>query len=76
MGSHRGAATATLLATSPRLDGVGGRYFVDCNETETIDRRGDARPLHGVAHYALDPDNAERLWNLSETLLAGTCRAE
>jgi len=26
--------------------------------------------LHGVARYALDPDGAERLWTLSETLLA------
>ncbi|MEV0405633.1 SDR family NAD(P)-dependent oxidoreductase [Actinoallomurus sp. NPDC050550] len=68
--AEQGAATSVLLATSPLLEGVGGRYFVDGNETETIDRRGAAPPLHGVARYALDPDNARRLWTLSENLLA------
>ncbi|MEU0795828.1 SDR family NAD(P)-dependent oxidoreductase [Amycolatopsis sp. NPDC005961] len=67
---EQGAATSVLLATSPLLDGIGGRYFADCEETATIDRRGEAPPLHGVARYALDPEGAERLWALSETLLA------
>ncbi|GLY77049.1 oxidoreductase [Actinoallomurus iriomotensis] len=61
----QGAATSVLLATSPLLAGVGGRYFVDCQETETVDRRGEAPRLHGVARYALDPAGAERLWDLS-----------
>jgi hypothetical protein len=52
------------------LDGVGGRYFVDCNETETVDRRTGT--LHGVARYAIDPTNAQRLWALSEALLANS----
>ncbi|WP_326836942.1 hypothetical protein VSH64_18920 [Amycolatopsis rhabdoformis] len=67
---EQGAATSVLPATSPLLEGIGGRYFVDGNETETVDRRGDAQPLHGVARYALDPDNARRPWTLSEHLLA------
>ncbi|MBB5153312.1 SDR family NAD(P)-dependent oxidoreductase [Saccharopolyspora phatthalungensis] len=67
---EQGAATSVLLATSPLLAGIGGRYFADCNETETIDRRADAPRLHGVARYALDPEGAKRLWTLSETLLA------
>jgi NAD(P)-dependent dehydrogenase (short-subunit alcohol dehydrogenase family) len=66
---EQGAATSVLLATSPLLAGVGGRYFADSNETATIDRRGAAPPLHGVARYALDPDNAGRLWTFSERLL-------
>jgi hypothetical protein len=65
---EQGAATSVLLATSPLLEGIGGRYFVDCNETETVDRR--TRNLHGVARYALDPEGAQRLWTLSENLLA------
>ncbi|MFE5111144.1 hypothetical protein [Streptomyces sp. NPDC056663] len=48
--------------------GVGGRCFVDCNESETVDRRTGT--LHGVARYAVDPDNARRLWTLSEELIA------
>ncbi|WP_392839096.1 SDR family NAD(P)-dependent oxidoreductase [Streptomyces sp. LN500] len=65
---EQGAATSVLLATSPRMQGVGGRYFVDCNESETVDRRTGT--LHGVARYAVDPDNARRLWTLSEELIA------
>ncbi|GAA0593833.1 SDR family NAD(P)-dependent oxidoreductase [Kutzneria viridogrisea] len=64
----QGAATSVLLAVSPLLAGVGGRYFADCNEAEVLDRRGDR--LQGVARYALDPANADRLWDLSEELLA------
>ncbi|MGW3287080.1 SDR family NAD(P)-dependent oxidoreductase [Streptomyces sp. NPDC001002] len=64
---EQGAATSVLLATSPLLDGVGGRYFTDCNETEIVDRRSGT--LHGVARYAVDPDNARRLWTLSQELL-------
>jgi hypothetical protein len=29
---EQGAATSVLLATSPELEGIGGRYFDDCNE--------------------------------------------
>jgi NAD(P)-dependent dehydrogenase (short-subunit alcohol dehydrogenase family) len=60
---EQGAATSVLLATSPLLEGIGGRYFVDCNEAETVARRTD--DMSGVAPYALDPENAERLWEES-----------
>ena len=61
---EQGAATSVLLAASPRLDGIGGRYFEDCNEAPVVERRG--APGHGgVARYALDPANAERLWDVS-----------
>jgi NAD(P)-dependent dehydrogenase (short-subunit alcohol dehydrogenase family) len=66
---EQGAATSVLLATSPLLEGIGGRYFEDCNEAPLIQRRGDAG-LGGVAPYALDPGNAERLWEVSLALLA------
>jgi NAD(P)-dependent dehydrogenase (short-subunit alcohol dehydrogenase family) len=61
---EQGAATSVLLAASPLLEGVGGRYFEDCNEAVRVDRRGDPGQ-GGVAPYALDPANAERLWELS-----------
>ncbi|WP_328843286.1 SDR family NAD(P)-dependent oxidoreductase [Streptomyces sp. NBC_00258] len=66
---EQGAATSALLATSPLLEGVGGRYFVDCNETEIVERRSGT--LHGVARYALDPAGARRLWDLSQDLITG-----
>jgi hypothetical protein len=34
---EQGAATSVLLATSPRLDGIGGRYFEDCNQAPPLD---------------------------------------
>jgi NAD(P)-dependent dehydrogenase (short-subunit alcohol dehydrogenase family) len=61
---EQGAATSTLLAASPLLEGVGGRYFEDCNQARVVDRRGGPG-RGGVAPYALDPANAQRLWDLS-----------
>jgi NAD(P)-dependent dehydrogenase (short-subunit alcohol dehydrogenase family) len=66
---EQGAATSVLLATSPQLEGTGGRYFEDCNEAELVHRR-DAYGVRGVAPYALDPGNAERLWDVSLELVA------
>jgi NAD(P)-dependent dehydrogenase (short-subunit alcohol dehydrogenase family) len=60
---QQGAATSVLLATSPLLAGVGGRYFEDCNEAEVVS--GNEPVPQGVAAYALDPDNAARLWEMS-----------
>ena len=61
---EQGAATSTLLAASPLLHEVGGRYFEDCNQARVVYRRGGPG-RGGVAPYALDPANAERLWELS-----------
>ena len=63
---EQGAATSVLVVTSPLLDGVGGRYFEDCNETEP-NQPGSRR---GVAAYALDPDAAVLLWQVSLDMLA------
>ena len=63
----QGAATSVLLAASPLLDKVGGRYFEDCNEAETVTRR--PADYSGVAWYALDPANASRLWDTTLGLL-------
>jgi len=62
---EQGAATSVLVATSPLLDGAGGRYFEDCNEA------GPHQPgtRTGVAGYAVDPEAATLLWQVSvETL--------
>jgi NAD(P)-dependent dehydrogenase (short-subunit alcohol dehydrogenase family) len=50
---QQGAATSVLLASSPFVDGVGGRYFEDGNESDR------------AAAHALDPAAAQRLWDLS-----------
>jgi NAD(P)-dependent dehydrogenase (short-subunit alcohol dehydrogenase family) len=64
---EQGASTSVLLATSPLLEGIGGRYFVNNSEAEVVDRRTD--DMTGVAPYALDPANAARLWDVSLGLL-------
>jgi NAD(P)-dependent dehydrogenase (short-subunit alcohol dehydrogenase family) len=66
--TEQGAATSVLLATSPLLDGIGARYFADCDEPLPLTRRvGDrgTADLTGLAPFALDPCNAERLWDVS-----------
>jgi NAD(P)-dependent dehydrogenase (short-subunit alcohol dehydrogenase family) len=64
----QGAATSVLLAASPLLEGIGGRYFEDCNEAPTVTRRPS--DYRGVAHYAVDPTNARRLWDTALQLIA------
>jgi NAD(P)-dependent dehydrogenase (short-subunit alcohol dehydrogenase family) len=66
---EQGAATSVLLAAHPLLKGVGGRYFEDCNEAPVVAARPQTG-MGGVAPYALDPVNAERLWAVSEELIA------
>lgn len=63
---EQGAATSVLLAASPLVEGIGGRYFEDCNESPLVARRPD--DFTGVAPYALDPDNAARLWDIGVAL--------
>ncbi len=59
----QGAATTVLLAASPLLDGVTGRYFEDNQEAEVVD--GGPEPMAGVARWSVDPAAADRLWDLS-----------
>ncbi|KZC77796.1 oxidoreductase [Sphingobium yanoikuyae] len=64
---EQGAATSVLLAASPLLEGIGGRYFEDCNEATSV----TSRPTDfsgGYAAYAMDGENAERLWTISQAL--------
>jgi NAD(P)-dependent dehydrogenase (short-subunit alcohol dehydrogenase family) len=63
---EQGAATSVLLAASPLVDGVTGRYFEDCREAEPH-KPGVRR---GVASYALDRESADRLWRVSVDMIA------
>ena len=64
---EQGAATSVLLAASPTVQGVTGAYFEDCARSEPVTERAGA--VAGVAPYALDRDNAARLWAVSEDLV-------
>jgi NAD(P)-dependent dehydrogenase (short-subunit alcohol dehydrogenase family) len=73
---EEGAATSVWCAVTPELDGLGGVYCQDCNVAPLIP--ADSTEVYamgvkppGVYPYAVDPEAAQRLWNLSEQLLAG-----
>jgi WW domain-containing oxidoreductase len=53
----QGAATQTLLAASPLVDGISGEYWVDC-------QIGNGSP------FLKDGLMAERLWTVSENIVA------
>jgi NAD(P)-dependent dehydrogenase (short-subunit alcohol dehydrogenase family) len=60
----QGAATSVLLAASPLVEGISGRYFENCNEAEPQADEGGVG-LRGVARFALDAEAAARLWTVS-----------
>ncbi|WP_405922627.1 SDR family NAD(P)-dependent oxidoreductase [Streptomyces sp. NBC_00035] len=64
---EQGAATSVLMAASPTVEGVTGRYYEDCAEAKPVAERAGA--VTGVAPYALDRDNAARLWTVSEAFI-------
>jgi NAD(P)-dependent dehydrogenase (short-subunit alcohol dehydrogenase family) len=66
---EQGAATSVLVATSAQLEGIGGRYFEDCNEAPVVD--SDPSSPFGVAPHALDPAAATRLWQVSFDAMFG-----
>ncbi len=53
---QQGAATSVWAATSPDLEGIGGRYLEDV-------------AISAAAPYAADPAAAARLWTMSEELV-------
>ncbi len=55
-----------FAAVAPELEGRGGLYLEDCH-VAAVNDAPDA--LDGVKSYALDPRNAERLWQVSESLV-------
>jgi NAD(P)-dependent dehydrogenase (short-subunit alcohol dehydrogenase family) len=67
--AEQGAATSVFVATSPVLNGIGGRYFEDCNQAPVIDPDAPNSTIFGVAAYALDPANSNRLWDVTLELL-------
>ncbi|AGZ44061.1 SDR family NAD(P)-dependent oxidoreductase [Actinoplanes friuliensis] len=72
--TEQGASTSVLLAVSPLLAGIGGRYFNDNQEGVPTDQRpAEVEELvRSVAPYSLDPENAERLWVLSAAAVGRT----
>ncbi|MGW3633285.1 SDR family NAD(P)-dependent oxidoreductase [Streptomyces sp. NPDC005122] len=61
----QGSATQVWAATSPQLAGLGGVYCEDCDIAEVTPVDGERT---GVREYAIDPEQAARLWELSAEL--------
>lgn len=62
---EQGAATVVLLAASPFVEGIGGRYFEDASESQVASPETLGR---GVQSFALDRSAAQRLWDVSEDI--------
>ena len=67
---EQGAATSVYVATSPLLDGVAGRYFENCQEADPDNPGAAGTDAAGVATFALDGAAADRLWAISEQMMA------
>jgi len=64
----QGAATTVWCATSSQLENMGGVYCCDCEIAELVP--DDSTSLTGVRSWAIDPEIAAKLWDLSEKLIA------
>jgi NAD(P)-dependent dehydrogenase (short-subunit alcohol dehydrogenase family) len=65
---EQGAATTAWALTSARLEGMGGVYCEDCDVAQIANEA--SRRWEHVRPWACDEQNAERLWSMSDTMLA------
>ncbi|MCD1622297.1 oxidoreductase [Citromicrobium bathyomarinum] len=65
----QGASTTLWAATSPALKDRGGEYCEDCDIAQLADPENRSR-YNKVQPYAVDEDNAQRLWAMSEEMVA------
>jgi NAD(P)-dependent dehydrogenase (short-subunit alcohol dehydrogenase family) len=61
----QGAAAEVLLAASPLVEGLTGRYVDEDNQVADV-VPGGPEPMMGVAEWSVDPQAADRLWTLAE----------
>ncbi|MEZ5810959.1 MAG: oxidoreductase [Rhizobiaceae bacterium] len=66
---EQGASTTCWAATSTLLDGRPGVYCEDCDIAAPTDPASPLARFRGVDAHACDDAAAERLWEISETLL-------
>ena len=67
---EQGAATTLWAATSPLLAGKPGVYCEDCDIALPTDPDSPMARFAGVNPHAANDESAERLWEISTTLLA------
>lgn len=62
--AQQGAATQVWASTSTQVQAIGGVYCEDCNVVEvSVDAS-----FVGVREYAINPESASRLWDISENM--------
>ncbi len=66
---EQGASTATWAATSPMLEGRGGEYCEDCDIAQLAGP--DSQGWEHAREWITDEAKADRLWEMSEAMLAG-----
>ncbi len=71
----QGASTTVWCATNPLLDNIGGVYCentniaaLDMGNEDAFQRVHGSTRTQGVRQYALDKENAAKLWTLSEEM--------
>ena len=65
--NHLGASTSVWAATALALKGKGGMYLEDCRQGVSAE---PSNRISGYSPHIMDPGQAERLWDVSEALLA------
>ena len=67
---EQGCSTTLWAATSALLEGQAGVYCEDCDIAAPTDASSPTARYTGVNEHACSDESAERLWTLSEQLLA------
>ncbi|NJS14268.1 MAG: SDR family NAD(P)-dependent oxidoreductase [Sphingopyxis sp.] len=67
---EQGCSTSLWAATSPLLVGKPGVYCEDCEVAEPTEKSSPMARYAGVDPHVCDDDGAERLWEISEKMLA------
>ncbi|CAF4964265.1 unnamed protein product, partial [Rotaria sp. Silwood1] len=64
---EQGASTSVYAALAPDLDKHGGEYLEDCAISQGVNSK---EIYAGMGAHAIDMEAAERLWKLSEKMVA------
>ncbi|MEZ4299513.1 MAG: oxidoreductase [Polyangiaceae bacterium] len=67
---EQGCSTTLWAATSPSLEGKPGVYCEDCDIAAPTDPASPFARFKGVNPHAASDESAEKLWEISESLLA------
>lgn len=62
---EQGASTTVWAAVASELEAVGGKYLEDCDFSQPTTPDLVFKHFTGYLDYALNKDNALRLWDLS-----------